>query len=509
RQTILRKGCEISDYFRQFPTLKGALGAELLSEDFKRHHPHAVETFFTRWNCARDIIKTALADCNKLKGVDSGYYSVLPALNQHNKDSVLFHLLPYLINSPRTKHRVGNITISKKEEAFLIRAETAANISGALERQRQICIATGSTLQPIPVIVGPIVNPEAFYVYVNDSLENPTIYQAETFFRIDLPTDKCSRETSALIARIVHLVEPVVDENCDPNQIEENGLDLKHSDPSVEPLRKKRKLNITFEVIDQNECVDNLCSSTSHDILVHETERNISDSVPSTSQDVPQENFSTVQNNYVNFIAKIYSYPDISRHRALEIINDVRDLMNNVLEENDRTISHDKYSRLETLNTEHTIFSEFEKSKNLILPQFLLGERPDYRQRKQITQMKMTPVNAQFIPIRFVFQKFFELPSVFIETLHYVQSLKKNSAIISNFIQGDLWRNLSMNDEDKIVFLLLLYYDDYENNNPLGSHRSISKCGAVYVTIPQAWANSGFWVPKSWGMHTAYTYIYD
>ncbi|KAK0072722.1 hypothetical protein PV325_010926 [Microctonus aethiopoides] len=180
RQTILRKGCEISDYFRQFPTLKGALGAELLSEDFKRHHPHAVETFFTRWNCARDIIKTALADCNKLKGVDSGYYSVLPALNQHNKDSVLFHLLPYLINSPRTKHRVGNITISKKEEAFLIRAETAANISGALERQRQICIATGSTLQPIPVIVGPIVNPEAFYVYVNDSLENPTIYQAES-----------------------------------------------------------------------------------------------------------------------------------------------------------------------------------------------------------------------------------------------------------------------------------------------------------------------------------------
>ncbi|KAK0076851.1 hypothetical protein PV326_010487 [Microctonus aethiopoides] len=251
RQTILRKGCEISDYFRQFPTLKGALGAELLSEDFKRHHPYAEETFYTRWSCARDIIKTALADCNKLKGVDLGYYSALPALNQHNKDSVLFHLLPYLINSPRTKHRVGNITISEKQEAFLIRAETAADINGALERQRQICIATGSTLQPIPVIVGPLVNPESFYVYVNDSLENPTIYQSEDFlktitltvtlafalnsayteralsvwtfiqkalFGIDLPTDKCSRETSVLIARISHSVERA-DENTDPNQI--------------------------------------------------------------------------------------------------------------------------------------------------------------------------------------------------------------------------------------------------------------------------------------------------
>lgn len=187
-----------------------------------------------------------------------GYYSALPALGLHNKDSVLFHLLPYLINPPRTKNRTGNISISEKQDAFLIRAETAADISGALERQRQICIATGSTLQPIPVIVGPLVNPEAFYVYVNDSLENPTIYQAESLlhaialtviiafalncayavrasfvwtfiqkalFRIDLPTDKCSRETSALIARIVHLVEPT-DENCDPNQIEENGVDL-------------------------------------------------------------------------------------------------------------------------------------------------------------------------------------------------------------------------------------------------------------------------------------------
>lgn len=93
------------------------------------------------------------------------------------------------------------------------------------------------------------MNPEAFYVYVNDSLENPTIYQSENFlkaisltvtlafalnsayteracsvwtfiqkalFGIDLPTDKCSRETGVLIARILHSVERA-DENTDPN----------------------------------------------------------------------------------------------------------------------------------------------------------------------------------------------------------------------------------------------------------------------------------------------------
>lgn len=61
----------------------------------------------------RDVIKTALADCNKLKGVDLGYYSALPALNQHNKDSVLFHLLPYIgseiLQSVRNKKHFSSV----------------------------------------------------------------------------------------------------------------------------------------------------------------------------------------------------------------------------------------------------------------------------------------------------------------------------------------------------------------------------------------------------------------
>lgn len=96
----------------------------------------------------------------------------------------------------------------------------------------------------------------------------------------------------------------------------------------------------------------------------------------------------------------------------------------------------------------------------------------------------MIPVTAQFIPLRFVFKKFFELPSIFDETLQYISILKKNTQIISNFIQGELWRKLTINDGDKIVFPILLYFDDYENNNLLGSHRGISKCGAIFVSIP-------------------------
>lgn len=35
-----------------------------------------------------------------------------------------------------------------------------------------------------------------------------------------------------------------------------------------------------------------------------------------------------------------------------------------------------------------------------------------------------------------------------------------------------------------MIFPLFLYFDEFEPNNPLGSHRGIAKCGAVNVSIP-------------------------
>ena len=37
---------------------------------------------------------------------------------------------------------------------------------------------------------------------------------------------------------------------------------------------------------------------------------------------------------------------------------------------------------------------------------------------------------------------------------------------------------------DKVVCPIIIYYDDYANNNPLGSHKGIAKSGAVYIQIP-------------------------
>lgn len=80
---------------------------------------------------------------------------------------------------------------------------------------------------------------------------------------------------------------------------------------------------------------------------------------------------------------------------------------------------------------------------------------------------------------------FFEIPDMYTRTITNYEFLMQNSDIISNFVQGSTWRNMNRDTENgKKVLPILLYYDDYENCNPLGSPTGIHKCGAIYFSIP-------------------------
>ncbi|EFN60891.1 hypothetical protein EAG_02219, partial [Camponotus floridanus] len=77
---------------------------------------------------------------------------------------------------------------------------------------------------------------------------------------------------------------------------------------------------------------------------------------------------------------------------------------------------------------------------------------------------------------------FFQLPDAFTSTMHYINSLK-NLDSVKNFIQSELWCRKRKNfDNDAIVLPLFIYYDDWEVNNPLGSHTAA--LGGVYCYIP-------------------------
>ena len=76
------------------------------------------------------------------------------------------------------------------------------------------------------------------------------------------------------------------------------------------------------------------------------------------------------------------------------------------------------------------------------------------------------------------------MPESFDKTIQYLNSLDSQNEIITNIYQTPHWKEKSAFYSNKICLPLLMFFDDYENNNALGSHKGISKCGAVYLSIP-------------------------
>lgn len=52
-----------------------------------------------------------------------------------------------------------------------------------------------------------------------------------------------------------------------------------------------------------------------------------------------------------------------------------------------------------------------------------------------------------------------------------------------SLLQGEVWKRIKNQFAEKVVFPLVLYFDDVEINNPLGTHRGVKKLGALYYFI--------------------------
>lgn len=137
------------------------------------------------------------------------------------------------------------------------------------------------------------------------------------------------------------------------------------------------------------------------------------------------------------------------------------------------------------LKTEKQRLAQFKYYDSYIPPQnYQIGKRIEYKSAPTGTKRKDIPVVAQFIPIRQVLKKFFELPGIFDKTIKYLNILDSQKTIITNIYQSSHWKQKISSCKDKIVLPLVMFFDDYENNNALGSNKGIAKCGAVYLSIP-------------------------
>ncbi|KAJ8910980.1 hypothetical protein NQ315_003673 [Exocentrus adspersus] len=164
----------------------------------------------------------------------------------------------------------------------------------------------------------------------------------------------------------------------------------------------------------------------------------------------------------VSFICKLYAETTFSRKHVQLIIDDVKELLTEPLnifreyilktinsdhEIKEKDINHFFFefeNIFSSLDTEYLRFKYLEKSNYFVKPiEYIVGQKPD-----KISNNKTLPKNytSQFIHIRDVLKKFFELPNVLSETLQYIAELDKLTVNITNIIQTEFWKEKTVSD---------------------------------------------------------------
>lgn len=88
------------------------------------------------------------------------------------------------------------------------------------------------------------------------------------------------------------------------------------------------------------------------------------------------------------------------------------------------------------------------------------------------------------MPLKFQFTKFFQKDRLVERTLQHIKKLENSKTELSNFVQGSLWKEKVSLYPKKNLIPYLLYSDDMEINNPLGSHSGSHSICNIYYSFP-------------------------
>lgn len=210
------------------------------------------------------------------------------------------------------------------------------------------------------------------------------------------------------------------------------------------------------------------------------------------------ENFEfIVQKEISSFVSQLYSISIFPRSFIFNLINNLYNhtlipILQQKCNSTDPKQSLSDLTKMLTImqngfdfKTDHQSLKYFESSGALIKPQSSINIFASLSSRLTGGKRKVlivSNIEIQVISIKMILKKFLELPNILSTILVHIQECKRSEAIVSN-LQGELWKNIELKFEGKFVLPLLLYFDDVEINNPLGSHANIHKLGAIYFSL--------------------------
>lgn len=116
--------------------------------------------------------------------------------------------------------------------------------------------------------------------------------------------------------------------------------------------------------------------------------------------------------------------------------------------------------------------------------EYIIGKKFQTIEKDGSTVTSFVSAKAHWIPLKETLVRIFSNAEFFKTVKCYVQQLLEDTTFLGNFIQGQYWREKLKHCNNKFVLPLILYHDDFESGNALGSHCGKNSIGVLYAFIP-------------------------
>ena len=221
----------------------------------------------------------------------------------------------------------------------------------------------------------------------------------------------------------------------------------------------------------------------------------------------PADFIRSFSNAALGFVTKLYSLPHVNRELVQTIIANTSefllsgymDMLRAKVERFAQFVENHEEEKQEIdelfavlrdpfymLKTEHERFDVLSETSLFLKPsRFVMGERVENVRRNNQVIPEMVTVYGQEVKLRFILKNFLQLPNTLNSILENMNFLNQEQHVVSNVIQGSVWRECSEQfPEGRLVLPLTIYYDDFVPDHVLLSHTTDHELGGLYCDIP-------------------------
>lgn len=142
-------------------------------------------------------------------------------------------------------------------------------------------------------------------------------------------------------------------------------------------------------------------------------------------------------------------------------------------------------SAFEEMKTEYRLLKYLEKNDLYIKPkEFDINREISNVNKKGVCVLTEKVEKGILMNLHFQFRKVFEKNNALNKSLAKMEEYYATNSNLRHFIQGKLWQEKRMMYQGKIIIPFFLYADEFEVNNPLGSHTGTQSVTAFYYSFP-------------------------